>query len=256
VINTRSANAAAVALGQSVVDPGIALARSQAEDALVETLLSRGATLSFDYEKGIRVVRGGTVPQTDAELIPSLPGNLTFVLRWTLNTDLNLAVITPLTAGQENANRTLYPLGGFNLLPSGGTMPFDHRGGPNGGIEVCFWPDTFPDGTYRVGAQLISGPDTPATVDVFRNGQRVPITTGNGDVTTASFTATKIPPEIATGIAVGLVTIQGGGQGELGSTPAKPSGAAMTVAAKAPRPIAVPSKVLISGPLPVNPRKR
>src|SRR6185295_6381680 len=92
-INTQSSNSAAVAMGRSVVDPGIALARTQAEDALVQTLLAAGAQVSYDYDKGIRVVKGGTVPRTDAELIPTLPGNLTFVLRWTQNTDLNLVVI-------------------------------------------------------------------------------------------------------------------------------------------------------------------
>src|SRR4029453_10200151 len=57
-VNHQTANAAAVALNQSVVDPSIALARSQAEDALVATLLSSGAIVSFDYQKGIRVGRG------------------------------------------------------------------------------------------------------------------------------------------------------------------------------------------------------
>jgi FecR protein len=242
-INTQSNSAAAVAMGHTVVDPTIALARTQAEDQLVQTLLSSGATVSYDYEKGIRIVKGGTVPTTDAELIPSLPGNLTFVLRWTQNTDLNLVVITP---GQGTQNRTLYPLGGFNLLPSGGTMPFDHQGGPNGGIEVCFWPDTFPDGRYRIGAQLISGPNTPASVDVFRNGQRLPIRTGNGTVTTANFTATPIDPNIATGIAVGTVDITGGGQ----ATPSKLPSNKLTVANK---PEKSPAKVILAGPFRVTP---
>jgi hypothetical protein len=244
-INTNSSSAAAVAMGRSVVDPTIALARTQAEDQLVQTLLSSGATVNFDYEKGIRVVKGGTVPTTDADLIPSLPGNLTFVLRWTQNTDLNLVVISP---GQGTQNRTLYPLGGFNLLPSGGTMPFDHRGGPNGGIEVCFWPNTFPDGRYRIGAQLINGPDTPATVDVFQNGKRVPIRTGNGTVTTAEFTATKIPPEIATGIAVGTVDITGGGQAAANKLP----GNKVTAANK---PDKLPTRVMFTGPLAVSPAR-
>src|SRR4030095_5431952 len=58
-VNTQDGNAASVARAQSVVDPGISLARSASEEALVTSLLSSGANLSFDYEKGIRVVRGG-----------------------------------------------------------------------------------------------------------------------------------------------------------------------------------------------------
>jgi len=48
IVNTTDANAASTALTQTVIDPSIALARSQAETALVDTLLSRGATVSFD----------------------------------------------------------------------------------------------------------------------------------------------------------------------------------------------------------------
>src|SRR5439155_10029161 len=100
-INTQTNSPAQFALGQSVVDPGIQLARTDAENALVQSLLSSGATISFDFDKGIRVVRGGDVPRTDAELVPNLPGNLDFVLRWTGNSDVNLAVISP-GQGTEN----------------------------------------------------------------------------------------------------------------------------------------------------------
>jgi hypothetical protein len=239
-VNTQSGNAASLALDSSVVDPGISLARTDAEQALVASLLSRGANVSFDFEKGIRVVRGGTVPRTDAELLPLLPGTLNFVLRWTGNTDLNLVLISP---GTGPGNRTLYPLGGFDLLPkTGATMAFDHRGGPNGGIEICFWPGTFPDGSYRIGAQYISGEITPATVDVFRDGQRVPIRTSQGDVTTASFTGQPIDPNIATGIGVGTVRIF---QGQ------ERAGAAVPLAATASK--SVKSGRVVASPMPVAP---
>src|SRR6185436_14747291 len=67
-VNENASSAAAAALQQSYVDPGAALARSASESNLIATLLSRGATIDYDYEKGIKVIRGGTHPVTDAEL--------------------------------------------------------------------------------------------------------------------------------------------------------------------------------------------
>src|SRR3954468_1148124 len=78
-VSTDTNSAASFSLLQSVVDPSIALARTPEEENLVNTLLQSGATLGFDFEKGIRVIRGGTVP-TDQQLIPTLPGTLNFVL--------------------------------------------------------------------------------------------------------------------------------------------------------------------------------
>ena len=204
-VNTQTANSAALALSQSVVDPSIKLARSDADNALVTSLLSSGATVSFDFEKGIRVVRGGQVPRTDAQLIPTLPGALDFVLRWTGNADINLTVISP--GGSLGHNTVVYPLGGFDKIANGGTTPFDHRGGPNGGIEVAYWLNSFPEGIYFVGAQHISGPNVQATLDVFRDGKRVPIRSAQGDVTTATATIQPIDIHIATGIGIGTVSI-------------------------------------------------
>lgn len=212
-INTDVSNAPTAALDQAVVDPGARLARTDAEETLVNTLLSSGATLSFDFQKGIRVIRGGQVPRTDAELIPTLPGNLNFVLRWQGNTDLNLAV------GAQNAispqTETLYPIAGLDSTPSGGRILFDHRGGPNGGIEIGFWPGNVPTGTYEFGSVLISGPPTAATIDVFRNGQRIPFIGPDGNTTTtASYTAETVPPSIASGQAVGILRISPGSSSE------------------------------------------
>lgn len=211
-VDTENPNAAAKALEQTVVDPSIALARSTAEATLVESLLSRGATVGFDYDKGIKVVRGGTVPQNDNELIPTLPGTLNFVMRWTGNTDLNLGVISPNPdpTNLNPGNLVVYPLGGFDFTKSGGVIPFDHRGGPNGGIEVAFWPNAeFPRGSYVIGAQYISGEITPATVDVFLNGQRVPIRQGPNEVPTAQFTGAPVDPSFGgAGIGVGTVRFQ------------------------------------------------
>jgi hypothetical protein len=205
-VNTAVESAATYAMLQTVVDPTIRLARTASEEKLVRSVLSTGAVESFDFEKGIRVIRGGK-PLNDQQLIPVLPGTLNFVLRWTGNADLNLGVIN------AQLGQTVYPIGGRDRVKSGGGTPFDHRGGPNGGIEVVSWAPNAPAGTYFIGVQKISGKDTPATVDVFRapSGQRVDIerTAENptGTVKTARFIATAIPVEIAAGIFVGDVRL-------------------------------------------------
>src|SRR5437773_531448 len=135
VVNTEKDSAAAVSLSQSVIDPTIALARTQAEANLVAALISTGATVEYDFEKGIKVLHGGQPPVTDAQLLPILPGRLNFVMRWTGNTDLNMVVSSP-----EPGNNVIYPVSGLNFLPSGGHIDFDHRGGPHGGIEIVSWP--------------------------------------------------------------------------------------------------------------------
>jgi hypothetical protein len=205
-VSTDTRSAAGFSLLQSVVDPSIALARTESEQNLVNTLLQSGATIGFDFEKGIRVIRGGTVP-TDAQLIPTLPGTLNFVLRWnTPGSDLNLSVVDP----GLNGPGTVYPLAGFDLVNSGGKIGFDHRGGPNGGIEIAYWPATFPDGNYQVGAQLMSGPTTPATLDVFLDGQRVNITTAQGTVPSANVTVTPPRTDLGlTGTGIGFVRFSG-----------------------------------------------
>jgi hypothetical protein len=220
-VSTEADNAAAVALAQSFVDPNISLARSPNEQALIATVLSRGATVSFDYDRGIRVVRGGTVPQSDAELIPTLPGTFNFVLRWQGPTDLNLGVQEP---GDFSGATNIYPLRGFDVLATGGQIPFDHRGGPNGGFEVAFYPADIPLGRYLIAAQHMSGPNAPATLEVFRDGQRVPIRTGLGDVTTASFIGQPVNPDIAApAVAVGSVLISPPAAKKVSNATARPS---------------------------------
>jgi hypothetical protein len=243
-IDVNNPSAASLALGEAVVDPGARLARTAAEDKLVATLISSGATVEFDYDKGIRVVRGGQPPRTDAELIPTLPGALNFVLRWTQpGTDLNLGVFT---AGQLTPQgEGIYPVGGANTTPSGGVIAFDHRGGPNGGIEVGSWPLGFPAQPYTFGSVHITGPNSPATMDVFQNGQRISFTGPDGQQTTsASYLAQPIPPEIATGQFVGFVNIAPG-------TPGSSAGPSAPAALKADRVAQRRSPQLSGGAAPV-----
>src|SRR5581483_10508551 len=147
---------AAYALSQSVVDPQLALARSQSEQPLVNAVLSTGATISYDQQKGIKVITGGR-PLTDAQLLPTLTSPLNFVLRWSGNANLNLGVIGPLDGSNS---RTVYPIGGYNTTAAGGHIEFDHRGGPHGGIEVATFSKGFPEGAYRIGVAHISGVNT------------------------------------------------------------------------------------------------
>jgi len=223
-VNENAGSAAEASLQEAFVDPGAALARTDSEQGLIANLLSRGATLSYDYEKGIKVIRGGTHPVTDAELIPVLPGSLNFVLRWDLDADLNLTVLSPTPDNVQGDQRlVVYPIGGRNVLRNGGRTDFDHRGGPNGGMEVAFWPGAFPNGTYQIGSQHMSGAVTPATLDVFQGGQRLDIRNSQGVQQTVNFTAEPIPAEFGSGQLIGAVRIfpQGVPQGSAVATQAK-----------------------------------
>jgi hypothetical protein len=263
-INGNSSSAAAYALGQTYVDPSFRFARTDAETTLLNTLQSRGATLGFDFEKGIRTISGGTIPKTDQELIPTLPGTFNFVLRWTApGTDLNLGIFAPNT-------ETLYPLGTLDHTASGGKVPFDNIGGPNGGIEYGYWKGDAPIGRYLVGSVLISGQDSPATLDVFKDGVRVPILQGDGTTsTTAAFIATAIPPEIASGQFVGSVQIatpdankRSAGKGSSASSASVSSASAVSaVSAVKTAPVKssatsgkVSSLPLVTSPMPTNPQ--
>jgi hypothetical protein len=205
--------AAQTALYESVVDPNIAAARTPNEVPLVTNLLSHGSVFEVNDQRGIPIVHGGIPPQTDAELLKLLPGVLDFVLRWDgpANLDLTVGVLT----GKGEA---LYPATGANTSKSGGLIPFDHQGGPNGGIELAYWASNYPKALYPVGVTSVSGTQVNWKIDAFLNGSRVNIldpSTGNV-VTTLS--GSIIPGEQLGGIAeVGNVIPPG-------PPPAPPSG--------------------------------
>lgn len=168
-VATGEQTPAQTALGNAVQDPVNPFARSALEAPLVANLLSEGAVITLPPGRGIPIVRGG-MPPTDQQLIPLLPGRLDFVLRWTADANLDLIV------GDLNGKgEAMLPAGGLNSTPSGGRIPFDHRGGPHGGFEIGFWPRSFPDTIYPVQVNDVSGVTTPFTLDVFKDGQRVPM---------------------------------------------------------------------------------
>jgi hypothetical protein len=169
VIRSGSNSPAQFAVGQAYVDPGIGGARTDSEEALLNSLVSRGAVVSFDQDAGIRVVRGGGRP-SDSQIPSVLPGILSFVVRWDGPANLDLALSTP--NFPDGHSEFIYPIGGLDRSKSGGVTPFDHRGGPGGGIEVVYWPtNTFIGGTYAMSVQRVSGPPVNATIQAFLRGQ-------------------------------------------------------------------------------------
>jgi hypothetical protein len=161
-------SAAEFALSESYVDPSISFARTPAEQRLIEQTVSRGGILSFDAVNSIPVIRGGT-PFSAEEVLANPPGPLDFILTWSGNADLNLSVAL------LGLNEIVSPVGTLNRSPSGGTTAFDHRGGPEGGFEVVFWPSNYPGSqpgpgdleTYVAAVQHVSGESTPFRLVVF-----------------------------------------------------------------------------------------
>jgi hypothetical protein len=170
VVNANSVNAGDLALRQSVVDPTLQGARTESEQALLTTVISRGAVVELDRDSGIPIVKGG-VPPTNAELIPALPGKLNIVMRWTGNVDLNLGVSTPGTE-QNLQSEFVYPARGLNVSSTGKTA-FDHQGGPNGGIEVVYFNEVR-DGLYKIAGPIITpGGTSTATLEAFMDGKNI-----------------------------------------------------------------------------------
>lgn len=158
-------NAAQFALAEAVVDPTVANARTQSEQPLIASLLSRGAVFEFDRALGIPVVRGGTVPRTDAELLPILPGGLTFVTRWDTNVDFNIGVF--------GSAQLLFTAPGLVQNSAGGKIPFDHRGGANGGIEIANFPGPgYPRDNFGIAALNESQTTAHVRIEAFINGKR------------------------------------------------------------------------------------
>jgi len=67
---------------------------------------------------------------------------------------------------------TLYPATGLNTSPSGGIIPFNNIGGPQGGIELAYWRNNFPKGLYEFIINGVSGVPVNYKIDVFENGTR------------------------------------------------------------------------------------
>jgi hypothetical protein len=79
---------------------------------------------------------------------------------------------------------------------------FDHRGGPNGGIEIVTYPTVIPD-LYAVGVQNTSGATATATIQVFLNKVPQKIFVGDPFNLPTSFTDT-IGPGRSTAVIAGI----------------------------------------------------
>lgn len=192
---------AQTALDSAVEDPLSPFSRSATEQPLVNYLLSQGAVITTPPGNGIPTVRGGA-PPSDQQLLALLPGRLDFVLRWTA--DANLDLIVGNLSGRGEA---MLPASGLNSTPSGGHIPFNHLGGPRGGFELAFWRSTFPDGIYPVQINDVSGATTPYTLDVFKDGQRVPMlnpAANNGAGATVTTLSGTLSPGQTSGAIVPL----------------------------------------------------
>ena len=183
--------AAETALLASVVDPSAAKARTNADAALIANEVSRGAVLTYDPNIRLNEIRGGAGPQSDAALTNSLPGRLNFVLRWNQNVDVDIFVtvqpgdqLDNIIAGTFNPQTFLYPGFGLQTSPTGGRIPYNHRGGPNGGQEICLWPDRFPNAIYGFSALSNSNSDSvDVRFNAFLDGEKISIYTFGEDGT-------------------------------------------------------------------------
>lgn len=196
---------AETALLESVIDPSTANARTPADAALIANEVSRGAVLTYDPDIRLNEIRGGAGPQSDAALQSALPGRLNFVVRWNQNVDVDITVtVQPgnqldiIAAGTFNPQTFLFPGFGLETAPSGGRIPYNHRGGPNGGQEICFWPSNFPNAVYGFGAMSNSTTDSvDVRFNAFLDGEKISLYTFGPD---GSLIRTKgmrrtLPPE-------------------------------------------------------------
>jgi hypothetical protein len=180
-VNSGQRDVAYVALAQSVVDPRYQYIRTDSEKAVIAQQVARGALLEFDQTAQIPVIRNSTPIVHESDLVPTLPGKLDFVARWTTNSDVNLSVFVnavPKNGDPSNVSpiapvtEFVYPGFGLNHSASGGTTAFDDRGGPHGGTEIVYWKNTFPTARYGISLNLVSGAPADVTLNVFVDGKK------------------------------------------------------------------------------------
>lgn len=177
-LSTDKSSSAETALASTVTDPKYAGARTEAEAVYIANEVAPGGVTSFDPLANIVVVRDSTPIQSTSQLATTLPGQLDIVARWFGNADVNLEVFADLrnpnvALNDPNgfkASEFLYPGFGLNVSKSGGEIPFDNRGGPNGGTEIAFW-NKAPQGVFGIGALLISGQPVDLKINAFLDGK-------------------------------------------------------------------------------------
>jgi hypothetical protein len=160
---------AAVALVAAVSDPGPRNARTASEQRAIANVFSRAGGVRFDPVLQLPVVTGGPVAGPSESLRPFFTGGLGLGITWDAATNLNIAVFE--NPGDNSRGRVLFPVRDFARQP-GASIPFDHRGGANGGFEVANF-ETPTNGSYIVFANNPS--DAPATAQftAFAGGQQL-----------------------------------------------------------------------------------
>ena len=78
-------------------------------------------------------------------------------------------------SSSQGIDEFLFPGYGLNTTRSGGLIPFDHRGGKNGGQEIAFWQGAPPAGKYAFFPFFASGSSATFKLDAFLNGQHIPV---------------------------------------------------------------------------------
>lgn len=141
-VTGRTPDPTGVALSSAVADPSVRNARSDSEANLIANYFSRNTTIRFDRFSELPTIRGGNVPQSFEAFQSFFTGGLDFGVRWTGDTNLNIQVAESFdnngngTGGPIRTGRVIYPYG--KLAAQGqSNIPFDHRGGANGGFEVA-----------------------------------------------------------------------------------------------------------------------
>jgi len=100
-----------------------------------------------------------------------LPGRLNFILNWQGDADVDLGVQSPASGDNFLTTFPTSANGGSIAVPSGGRVTADHLG-PNG-LEIAFWGESFPEGTYELQADLFSGQQADIRMRTVLDGNQI-----------------------------------------------------------------------------------
>lgn len=187
----------------SFVDPSVSRARTGPEPFLLTNIPILSGP-NVDGSIGGGAFRGADVVSASpvSTITPTpdgfLRGQLTFDLRWSVDVDLDLRIVTP-----RNEILGTFPSPGSSLsVPSGGKIGRDDTGSSTGGREVATWSTFHPTGTYQFSANLSSG-TLPANFTLQVRQQLE----GQSQSTLTTLTGTLIPATQPS--ASGTITVGG-----------------------------------------------
>ena len=203
----KDGSAAQTGLAQTVIDPNTAAARTASEARLIARQTSRAPSFPSTTCPNIPVITGAPGRYRTPSLSPACRGRwISFSAGPATRTstsscptsrsrqptlpragtlprrslqvgaaglsDANLGQVGILGSSKSfQQTELLYPGFGLNTSASGGIIPYDHRGGPNGGMEVAYWLNSPPQGIFVVSAVLQSGKAADYKIDAFLGGK-------------------------------------------------------------------------------------